>query len=104
VRFWFDGTDYEIDLSAKNATAFHTSLALFVEHARKASRGPARRTARTSAGRPRSGEIRAWAKDHGIAVSARARIPASVSESNTRPQKDAEPGARRRPPLGSIKY
>jgi Lsr2 len=80
VRFGLDGADYEIDLSAKNARAFRTSLALFVEHARKASRGPARRTARTSAGRQRSGDLRAWAKDQGIAVSARGRIPASVIE------------------------
>jgi hypothetical protein len=80
VRFGMDGADYEIDLSAKNAWAFRTSLALFVENARQARRGPARRTARTSAGRRRSGDLRAWAKDQGIAVSARGRIPASVIE------------------------
>jgi hypothetical protein len=80
VRFGFDGTDYEIDLSEENAWAFRTQLAPFVEHARKPGRGPARRAARTAAGRQRSGEIRAWAKDHGIAVSARGRIPASVIE------------------------
>jgi hypothetical protein len=39
VRFAFEGTDYEIDLSAKNATAFHKQLAVYVEHARKT--GPA---------------------------------------------------------------
>jgi len=51
VRFGFDGTEYEIDLSAKNARAFRKKLTPFLKHARKASRGPARRTARTSAGR-----------------------------------------------------
>jgi hypothetical protein len=35
---------------------------------------------RTAASRQRSGDIRAWAKDHGIAVSERGRIPASVVE------------------------
>jgi hypothetical protein len=80
VRFGLDGAEYEIDLSAKNARTFRMKVAPFVEHARKAGRGPARRTARTSAGRQRSGEVRAWAKDHGIAVSARGRIPASVIE------------------------
>jgi hypothetical protein len=80
VRFGFDGTEYEIDLSTKNARAFRKKLAPFIEHARKANRGAARRTARTSAGRQRSGEVREWAKDHGIAVSARGRIPASVLE------------------------
>jgi hypothetical protein len=35
VRFAFDGTEYEIDLSAKNAAAFGKVLAPHVEHARK---------------------------------------------------------------------
>ena len=80
VRFGFDGTDYEIDLSAKNARAFREKLAPFIKHARKAGRGAALRAARTPAGRQRSSEVRAWAKDHGLAVSARGRIPASVIE------------------------
>ncbi len=80
VRFGFGASEYEIDLSAKNARAFRQQLTPFIDHARKASRGPARRTARTSAGRLRSGDVRAWAKDHGLAVSERGRIPASVLE------------------------
>ena len=80
VRFAFDGADYEIDLSAKNATAFGKQLAPYLEHARKAGRAPSRRAGRTAAGRQRSGDIRAWAKHHGIAVSERGRIPASVME------------------------
>ena len=56
VRFGFEGTDYEIDLSAKNARAFRKGLAPFIEHARKAGRGPARRSARTSGGRQGSGK------------------------------------------------
>ena len=35
---------------------------------------------RTAANRQRSGDIRAWAKEHGLAVSERGRIPASVVE------------------------
>jgi len=80
VRFGLGGTDYEIDLSAKNARAFRKQLTPFIEHARKVSRGPERRTARASAGRRRGGEVRAWAKDHGLTVSERGRIPASVIE------------------------
>ena len=78
VRFSVEGTDYEIDLSAKNAAAFRKHLAPFVEHARKAGRPPAGRPVRTVASRQRSGDIRAWAKQHGLAVSERGRIPASV--------------------------
>jgi hypothetical protein len=33
-----------------------------------------------AAGRQRSGDIRTWAKEHGLAVSERGRIPASVVE------------------------
>ena len=40
--------------------------------------GQRRRPARTASSRERSGDIRAWAKDQGIAVSERGRIPASV--------------------------
>src|SRR6266487_1089541 len=78
VRFGVDGSEYEIDLSSKNAAAFRRKLAPFIDHARKAGRGQRRRPARTAASRDRSGSIRAWAQAHGIAVSARGRIPASV--------------------------
>jgi hypothetical protein len=76
VRFGVGGVEYEIDLNKKNARAFRKQLAPFVEHARRAGRG--QRRSRTSSSRQRSGDIRAWAKEHGIAVSDRGRIPASV--------------------------
>jgi Lsr2 len=80
VRFGVDGAGYEIDLSKKNAAALRRKLAPFIDHARTAGRGARRRPGRTAAGRDRSGGIRAWAKDQGIAVSERGRIPASVVE------------------------
>jgi hypothetical protein len=80
VRFAYEGSDYEIDLSAKNAAAFGKKLAPYLEHARRAGRAPARRPGRTAANRHRSAEIRAWAKEHGLAVSERGRIPAGVAE------------------------
>jgi hypothetical protein len=79
VHFAFGGAEYEIDLTAKNAKAFRKKLAPFIEHARKAGRSQSRRPG-PAASRQRSGDIRAWAKDHGIAVSERGRIPASVME------------------------
>ena len=78
VRFGFDGEDYEIDLNGMNASDFREQLAPFIEHARRAGRGQPRRAIRTAASRQRSGDIRAWAKGQGIAVSERGRIPASV--------------------------
>jgi hypothetical protein len=80
VRFGFGGSDYEIDLSKKNAAAFRKQLAQYIDHARRAGRAQPRRPGRTAASRQRSGDIRAWAKDHGLAVSERGRIPASVVE------------------------
>jgi Lsr2 len=80
VRFGLEGTEYEIDLNKKNAAAFRRRLAPFIEHARRAGRGQRRRPTRSASSRERGSEIRAWAKDHGIAVSARGRIPASVME------------------------
>jgi len=80
VRFGLDGTDYEIDLNKKNAAGLRKKLAPFVEHARKAGRGPRPRVGRSAAGRERGSDIRAWAKGQGIAVSGRGRIPASVME------------------------
>ena len=80
VRFGLDGAEYEIDLSKKNATAFRRQLAPFTEHARRAGLAQRRRPGRTASSRERSGDIRAWAKDQDITVSARGRIPASVVE------------------------
>src|SRR4249919_3538567 len=78
VRFGIGGTAYEIDLSASNATAFRRQLAPFIAHAGKAGRGSRHRPGRSASSRKRSADIRAWAKDQGIAVSERGRIPASV--------------------------
>ena len=89
IRFGFSGSEYEIDLSKKNAAAFRKKLAPYIEHARRAGRGPRRRGARALAGRERGAAIRAWAEEQGIAVSARGRIPASVVE-----QYEAAAGAR----------
>jgi hypothetical protein len=76
VRFAIGGTEYEIDLNNKHAAAFRKQLAPFIEHARKTGRGP--RRPRPASSRQRSGDIRAWAQQQGIAVSGRGRIPARV--------------------------
>jgi hypothetical protein len=81
VRFGVDGKAYEIDLSATNATALRRQFAPFIDHARKAGPGRRRRTGNGAwpvRNRPRSDEVRAWAKQAGIAVNERGRIPASV--------------------------
>ncbi|WP_030144769.1 histone-like nucleoid-structuring protein Lsr2 [Spirillospora albida] len=82
VSFSLDGTQYEIDLSKKNAAKLRNGLEPFVSHGRKVRRAagrPARGT-RTAGSRERSAEIRDWAKRNGIEVNARGRIPANVIE------------------------
>jgi hypothetical protein len=51
-----------------------------VEKSRKAGATTRRRRQRGASSRERSAEIRAWAKDHGIKVNERGRIPANVIE------------------------
>lgn len=86
IVFSMDGVTYEIDLNTTNATRLRESFAPYIDKARKA--GGAARAARKdrsagprSAGtRERSAEIRAWAKQHGITVNERGRIPANILE------------------------
>ena len=78
VRFGLGAAQYEIDLNKKNARKFRKKLTPYVEHARKGGPGQRRGPARTTSSRQRSGDIRAWAKATGLAVSDRGRIPASV--------------------------
>jgi len=78
VRFGIGTTEYEIELSDKNAAKLRARLAPFVEHARRVGRGQPRRAARTTVSRQRSADIRAWAVGQGITLSERGRIPASV--------------------------
>lgn len=77
LRFGVDGSQYEIDLNKKNAAALHKQLAPFVDRARRAG-STARRPVRTAASRRRSRDIRMWAREQGIELAERGRIPANV--------------------------
>ena len=88
VTFSLDGTNYEIDLSEKNAGEMRDALSRYVQAARKVGRGSGRasgagRSRATGGGRmdrEQAGAIRDWARKNGHAVSDRGRIPASVVE------------------------
>ena len=82
VRFAVDGRTYEIDLSAEHAEGLRRSLEQFVAVARRAGRIDAS-TGRGQGrhGRPHgadSSAVRAWAKENGVPVSPRGRIPEAV--------------------------
>jgi hypothetical protein len=80
LQFSLGGSAYEVDVCAKHAQQIRDGLEPFVAHARKASSASnaRRRPARTAAGRDQTANVRSWAKDHGIEVNGRGRIPASV--------------------------
>lgn len=72
VTFALGGTTYEIDLSAHNARRLKDSFAEWIQHGRKVKNTrPSTRTSQSSL-------IRAWAKEHGIDVPARGKIPAHI--------------------------
>jgi|SRR4051794_31809627 Lsr2 len=83
VKFAIDGTQYEIDLSKKNAAKMRDALAPFVAAGTKVARS----SARVSTPRPRGSApvdrdqnraIREWAQGKGIAVSDRGRIKQEI--------------------------
>ena len=88
VSFSLDGTNYEIDLSEKNAKELRDTFSRYVQAARKVSRGGGGRASgggrsRATGGggrmdREQAGAIRDWARKNGHNVSDRGRIPASV--------------------------
>jgi hypothetical protein len=76
VRFGIDDATYEIDLNGPNTSKLRETLRPFVDHARKAN--SVKRRTRGTSNRERSADIRTWAKQAGIQISDRGRIPADV--------------------------
>jgi Lsr2 len=87
VAFGLDGSNYEIDLSAKNAAKLRDSLAGYVASARRATRATtargsasSRRSRTTRPDRAQTAAIREWARKNGHKVGEKGRIPAVVLE------------------------
>jgi hypothetical protein len=76
VRFGFGGTDYEIDLNKEHADQFNAAVGPFIAAARRVSSRKSAKGTRTA--RHDLSDVRAWARDQGIKVSTRGRIPADV--------------------------
>jgi hypothetical protein len=80
VRFALDGTDYEIDLSAKHSDELRKALGTYIEHARKVggtTRRPGARGGRKG-GTVDTGAVRAWARENGFEIKDRGRVPAEL--------------------------
>jgi hypothetical protein len=82
VRFGLDGSEYEIDLNAEHAKDLRDALARYVGAARRASSAAKRPVARTGRKGSASGvnttEVREWAREQGIEVKDRGRVPAEL--------------------------
>lgn len=78
VRFGLDGTDYEIDLSVAHSEELHKALAPYIVHARRS--GGTRRAARGRRGGSAvdTHQVREWAREQGIEIKERGRVPADV--------------------------
>jgi hypothetical protein len=86
VSFGLDGTNYEIDLSAKNAAKLRDTLANYIANARRAGRSGVRTAAGGRRGRNARSDreqtqaIREWGRKNGWTVGAKGRIPADLLE------------------------
>jgi hypothetical protein len=93
LKFALDGTNYEIDLSARHADKLRKSLEKYVQSARRVGRGHVASTGRVRTGVPvrsdrvQNQAIRDWARRKGMELSERGRIPRAVAE-----QYEAEAG------------
>lgn len=88
VTFALDGVAYEIDLKSANAEKLRDLLAPYVEKGRKQSGRIAsarRSTGSRAAGRPAAAaagpdtaKIRSWAKEQGLEINDRGRVPSDI--------------------------
>jgi len=71
---------YEIDLNSKHAQELRGQLERYVKAARKVTRSAAQpaRVRRINANDARNKEIRNWAKERGLEINDRGRIPADI--------------------------
>lgn len=82
VRFALDGSEYEIDLNSQHSEELRSALGKYVTHARKVGGAARRSTARGSrrASTVDTVAVRAWAREQGIGIKERGRVPANVVE------------------------
>jgi hypothetical protein len=84
VSFAYRGASYEIDLSEQHQAELGAALAPFIVAARKTGRGSGRADGRTATTRIGRGQnltaVRAWAREQGLEVSDRGRVPIDVQK------------------------
>ena len=79
ISFGLSGSSFEIDLCDVHAQELRDAFEPFVEHARRAGTRQRGRAGHGQSQRERSASIREWARERGIELSERGRIPAAVA-------------------------
>lgn len=82
VRFSINGVEYTIDLAKKNRAALDKALQPYIDAASKVAtrRKDSSRNKTSGNSRRDLREVRQWAKEQGLEVSERGRVPASIIE------------------------
>jgi len=82
INFAIDGINYSIDLSEANAAKLREALAPYIAAGERERGTTSKRVAasRRKAGGAEATEIRAWAAERGMQVSARGRVSAEVRQ------------------------
>jgi hypothetical protein len=80
VRFGLDGAEYEIDLSAAHNDELRKALQQYLAHARRTGTARSAARARRGSAAVDTAKVREWAKEQGIEVKDRGRVPANVVE------------------------
>lgn len=78
VEYGLDGVTYQIDLCQQNAIKFRDMMQEWIDHSRRTG---GRRTVGTKSKirhSSKSSRIRQWARQQGLSISERGRIPAEV--------------------------
>lgn len=76
VHFSFNGTEYVLDLSKDNLAKFHEALMPFIAAAREVPADPR--------GKVDASQIRAWARQKGMKVAQRGKIPFEIIDAYRR--------------------
>jgi len=80
LQFSYRGVDYETDISTRDGRALDKLLEPYLKAARRRQKpSTVRRSVRSaSSGAPTARVVRAWARDEGVEVSDRGRLPADL--------------------------
>lgn len=83
VHFGWDGSDYTIDLTAKEAEKFHKAIEPYLNAGVKVSGGRSSRKASSSkpaSTGPDAKDVKAWADQQGLEYPSRGRLPKTLTD------------------------